>query len=121
MPMLENGDSDWALFSAYRDRIHRYILGMVRDSPTLPPNAVCESRPVALRWRRRPRGFVNRPCLYGRGHRQGQLSLTPSEYVLTCIGIILPWKWKVRTPSDLQICVERPCNSVAGRHGPTPF
>jgi RNA polymerase sigma-70 factor (ECF subfamily) len=32
MPELESGDSDWALFSAYRDRIHRYILGMVRDA-----------------------------------------------------------------------------------------
>lgn len=32
MPALESRDSDWALFGAYHDRIHRYILGMVRDA-----------------------------------------------------------------------------------------
>jgi RNA polymerase sigma-70 factor (ECF subfamily) len=31
LPTSENVGSDWALFSAYRDRIHRYILSMVRD------------------------------------------------------------------------------------------
>lgn len=59
-------------------------------------------------------------CMADEPQSKRSLATRPAS-ILTCIGIMLNWKWKLRTPRDLQICVERPCNSVTGRRCPTPF